>query len=138
LFALLGVVLSLVVWSFGNQLQAESKSGYDSFPQMVLLRGQFGLANAVVGFGIGVTILTGAIMMKRLRYYWVAVLAALLTLLPNCSCCSVGLPASVMNGPPSSPQLQFWLIVLVSLVGAPLGLWCLILLNRSDVKASFR
>lgn len=75
-------------------------------------------AFALVGLGAGAFVLYGAICMRGLRSWGICVAASILAMLPfPCvSCCFVGVP---------------------SLLGFPIGIWCLVVLNDGQVKRSF-
>src|SRR5260221_14417428 len=63
-----------------------------------------------ISFGIGIVIIVGAVKMMRLRSHGFATVASVLAMLPC--------------GPA-------WLL------GLPMGIWSLIVLNRQNVKAAF-
>lgn len=91
-----------------------------------------------VGAVFSVIIATGALAMKRLRSYGMAMAGAVLALLPCLAACSCGMGLA-LDQPARSDRGPTIMLVssLVSLVGAPLGLWALIVINRSQVKAAF-
>jgi hypothetical protein len=73
------------------------------------------LIGEVIGGGLGlifaILILTGGIRMKQLQSHSLAVTAAVIALLPCGNCCIIGLP---------------------------IGIWALVVLNRPEVKEAFR
>lgn len=69
-----------------------------------------GIIGVVIGLAIYGTILFGAIKMKKLQSYGLAMTAAILALLPCSLCC---------------------------LAGLPIGIWAIVVLNKPAVKNSF-
>jgi len=76
-----------------------------------LLTGGLGIAVAAIGIVINAIIIFGALGMKDLRNYGLAMTAAILSIVP-CSCCC--------------------------LISLPIGVWSLVVLLDSNVKAAFR
>jgi hypothetical protein len=70
-----------------------------------------GMCGAVLALVIGTLILTGALYMKNLRNYGMAMTASILAMIPCGNCC---------------------------LLGLPFGIWALVMLNNVDVKRAFR
>jgi hypothetical protein len=78
-----------------------------------LFGGGIGLAVGVVGLALAIIILMGAIRMLQLRSYTFAMTAAVLAVIPCTSPCCC-------------------------LLGMPFGIWALVVLGDSSVKAAFR
>jgi predicted Zn finger-like uncharacterized protein len=70
-----------------------------------------GVIGSIIGIALGALILTGGVMMKQLRNYGLAMTGAIVAMLPCSLCC---------------------------LLGLPLGIWSLVVLNNQDVKDAFR
>jgi predicted Zn finger-like uncharacterized protein len=70
----------------------------------------YGVANMAGGLIWGGMVIAGAISMLRLRLYPLAMAGAIVAMFPCSSCC---------------------------LVGLPLGIWALVILNREEVRAAF-
>ncbi len=66
----------------------------------------------VLGIGTNIVMLIGALKMMKVQSWGFALAAAILVMLPCGSCCCF--------------------------LGIPLGIWCIILLNKPEVKAAFR
>ncbi|HEY7328534.1 MAG TPA: MJ0042-type zinc finger domain-containing protein [Gemmataceae bacterium] len=83
-----------------------------SGPNMEMLtKPGFMIPRAIVAACFAGAILMGGLKMKRLENYGSVMTAAILALLPCGNCCCIGLP---------------------------LGIWALVVLNRPEVKGSFR
>lgn len=72
----------------------------------------FNLFSVVIGLVLGIIILLGAIRMVKLQSYGFAMTAAILSIIPCTSPCC--------------------------LIGMPIGIWALVVLNDPAVKAAFR
>ncbi len=80
----------------------------DSYTEAQLCYGVIGGALTMV---FGAPVLSGAIMMKMRRSYFLAMAGAIRAMLP-CSCCFI--------------------------IGLPLGMWALVVLLKPEVKAGFQ
>jgi predicted Zn finger-like uncharacterized protein len=69
-----------------------------------------GIIGSILGFIFATLILLGALKMKKLENYGLAMTASILALLPCGNCC---------------------------LIGLPLGIWAIVVLNKPEVKESF-
>jgi hypothetical protein len=74
--------------------------------------GTMGLLFNVIGIGIAVVVLMGALKMKRLESHGFSMVASILALVPCISPCC--------------------------LIGIPMGIWSLVVLLRPEVKGAFR
>ncbi len=79
---------------------------------LAILSGGLGIAIGIVGIAIGVVILVGAIKMKALEGYGLAMAVSILAMIPCVSPCC--------------------------LLGLPIGIWSLVVLLDPGVKSSFR
>jgi hypothetical protein len=77
----------------------------------VAANGVSGVIGAIVGIVFSVIILVGAGKMKRLENYGFAMASSIIAMLPCTACCILGLP---------------------------FGIWSLVVLNKPEVKDSFR
>ena len=68
------------------------------------------LAGLAINFAVGIMLIVGAVQMLRLKSYGWSLFATVLALVP----CN-----------------------LVSVIGIPIGIWSLIVLNRAEIKAAF-
>jgi hypothetical protein len=77
-----------------------------------LMSGAIGIVAGILGILIGGFIIYAAMQMKELRGYPLAMAASIVSMVPCLSpCCCIGLP---------------------------IGIWCLVVLLRPEVKAAFR
>jgi hypothetical protein len=76
-----------------------------------MLSGSLGLINVLIMAALSVLILVGALRMKKLRSYGLAVTGAIVALVPCISPCCV--------------------------IGLPIGIWALVVLNKPEVKSQF-
>lgn len=108
--ALVLIVVNLILTLSGaNTFQMQSFGGQS--PELVKFAQGTGLViGAALGFLIYGIVLLGAIKMKKLQSYGLAMTASILALLPCSPCCVVGLP---------------------------FGIWALVVLNKPEVKAAF-
>jgi hypothetical protein len=84
------------------QLQAAATAGI----------GIFDVVQVLVGIGLNVVMLIGALKMMKLESWGLAFAAAILVMLPCGSCCCC--------------------------LGIPLGVWLIVLLNKPEIKTAFR
>jgi predicted Zn finger-like uncharacterized protein len=92
---------------------AQMPAGPNKQPNQVeaVANGVSGIIGAVVGIVFAVIILIGAGKMKRLENYGFAMASSIIAMLPCTACCILGLP---------------------------FGIWSLVVLNKPEVKDSFR
>jgi hypothetical protein len=101
--------LSLVLNLVGSSIMATQTQGNEAFAQMFS-----GVAGAVfAGFAmlIAIVIFMGALKMKKLQSYGFAMTVSVIAMLPCVSPCCI--------------------------VGLPIGIWALVVLNKAEVKAAF-
>lgn len=114
-FAGIGILLQVVGLLFrilGVSLGAMSRDlgGPGGIARM--MSGGLGVVASILGILIGGFIIYAALQMKGLQNYPMAMAASILSMIPCLSpCCCLGLP---------------------------LGIWCLVVLMRPEVKAAFR
>lgn len=108
--ALALVLLNLVLTVSGaNTFQMEKFGG--QAPEIVkFMQGPGAIIGVVIGLVIYGLVLFGAIKMKKLESYGLAMTASILALLPCSACC---------------------------LVGLPFGIWALVVLSKPEVKSAF-
>lgn len=74
-------------------------------------QGVFGFGSSFVGILVAVFVIYAAIKMRELTQWSLAVVASILAMIPCISPCCI--------------------------IGLPVGIWCLIVLMRPDIKAAF-
>ena len=80
-------------------------------PAMAMFSGVGGIVSGIVGLLLAALVIAGAMKMKKLESYGMAMAAAIIAILP-CNCCCV--------------------------LGLPFGIWALVVLNDAGVKTAFR
>lgn len=121
LATLLGVVNNLRAMMGGvaadlqpQQADALQDAGFDPAQLMQMMQGfgAVGLVLNVIQLLAAGVIIMGALKMKNLESFGLAMTAAILAMIPCISSCC--------------------------LVGLPIGIWAIVVLNSADVKAAFR
>jgi GYF domain 2 len=105
---LLGAFL-LVVHLIGASIFAMSQSAQNQ-PFANLFSGTLGIVQTILVMVLGAVVLFGAIKMKRLENYGLAMASSIVAMLPCSLCC---------------------------LAGLPIGIWSLVILSKPEVKAAF-
>lgn len=80
--------------------------------QKDFFEGIFGLGSSLLGLIVAAFVIYAALKMKELKQWSLAVVAAVLAMVPCISPCCI--------------------------IGLPVGIWALVVLNRPDVKEAFR
>jgi hypothetical protein len=103
----LGILVSILGINFSPfSMMGESQEGIFKIVE------SFRVLIGFVSLGIGVVVLIGALRMKALRGYALAMTATILAMVPCLSPCC--------------------------LLGLPIGIWSLVVLLSADVKSAFR
>jgi hypothetical protein len=91
---------------------AAGMQGSEEMPQWVnMMSGGLGIVQSILAMGMSVLILLGALKMKKLENYTFSIIATIVAMVPCISPCC--------------------------LVGLPIGIWALVVLNKPEVKSSF-
>ena len=104
------VVLGIVLNLLGLGLAAQAQN--DPNMGLALMQGTIGVVASVVGLAVGGFIMFACLKMMKLESYGMAMTATILAMIPCVSPCCI--------------------------VGLPLGIWGIVILNDPQVKASFR
>jgi hypothetical protein len=104
-FSLLGLLANLLM---GGVMMAGSR-GNEQFARM--FSGGLGIASSGLGLLIGILIVVGAMKMKKLESYSLAVTISIISILPCSLCC---------------------------IAGVPIGIWSLVVLSKPEVKGAFK
>lgn len=110
---ILGQLASLVLHMLGTGLNMANMAGSSDMPDAVanMMSGTLGVIGSVMGILIGGLIFFGAMKMRQLNNWGLALASAILAMIPCLSpCCCLGLP---------------------------IGIWALVVLLDNNVKASF-
>ena len=104
-------VLSVVLNLAGVSMSGLAPGGGEQERIVRMFSGGIGVAFALIGIVVNAVIIFGAMKMKSLEGYTLAMTAAILAIVP-CSCCCI--------------------------LNMPFGIWSLVVLLNQDVKAAFR
>lgn len=89
---------------------ADGGNGNQPDAMINMFSGAVGIVQGIVGVLFGALMIVGALKMKRLESHSLAMMSAILTVVPCTGCC-------------------LW--------GLPIGIWALVVLNKPEVKAAF-
>lgn len=103
---IIGIAMNLL----GVGLGAAQAEGADQTALMA--QGIGAIVGAVLGLGCDAVVIVGALKMKKLESYGLAMAASIIAMLPCISC--------------------------GCLLGLPIGIWSLVVLNKPEVKSAFR
>lgn len=78
---------------------------------VTMMSGGVGIVQSILGLVLSVVILLGALKMKKLESYTFAIVASIIAMVPCISPCCI--------------------------VGLPIGIWALVVLNKPEVKGAF-
>jgi hypothetical protein len=115
--AILGIlyqILNIILTALGVTMNAfqQGQAGGQEMPAWIqTMSGGVGIAFGILGIVLGVVVLLGALKMKKLENYTFSVIATVIAMVPCISPCC--------------------------LVGLPIGIWALVVLNKPEVKGSF-
>jgi len=108
----LGGALGLIMNLAGVTLGALEGQQSQDMPQWAsMLSGGFGIVQSILGLILSVVIVLGALKMKKLESYTFAIVATIIAMVPCISPCCI--------------------------VGLPIGIWALVMLNKPEVKEAF-
>ena len=111
--AILGLILQMISLIFnlaGASILANARMPNQPWANM--FSGTIGVVSSIIGILVSVFILVGAIKMKKLESYGLAMAVSIIAMIPCFSpCCPIGLP---------------------------IGIWALVVLSKPEVKSAFR
>jgi hypothetical protein len=105
----LAQVASLIMNLAGASMLASSRMPKEAWANM--FSGTIGVASSVIGLLMSVVVLLGALKMKKLENYGLAMAATIIAMVPCFSPCC--------------------------LLGLPIGIWALVILLKPEVKSAF-
>ncbi len=113
---IIGGVFSIIVlfMSFlGTSLSSLMADRFDEFDDryVELYEGAAGIASSLIGILVAAFIIYAALKMKELTQYGLCMAASILAMIPCISPCCI--------------------------IGLPIGIWCLIVLTKPEVKTAF-
>lgn len=111
---LLGQIAGIVLQVLGISLGALGMQGQDvnseQMAWMNMMSGAGAVVGGIIGIAIAVVILIGALKMKKLESYAFSMVSSILVMLPCSLCCVIGIP---------------------------IGIWALVVMNKPEVKSAF-
>ena len=102
-------VVSLIANLAGESIMAQRGMRNEAWANV--FSGTVGAASSVIGILLSVLILMGALKMKKLESYGLAIAASIVAMIPCLSPCC--------------------------LLGLPIGIWALVVLNKPEIKSAF-
>ncbi len=108
-FSVIGLFMSFL----GTSLSSLMADRFDEFDERYaeLYEGAAGIASSFIGILVAALIIYAALKMKELNQYGLCMAASILAMIPCISPCCI--------------------------IGLPIGIWCLIVLTKPEVKAAF-
>ncbi len=103
-------IISIALNLLGVGLGAAAADGQEG--GMLVAQGIGAVVGAMIGFAFDALVIIGAMKMKKLESYGLAMAASIVAMLPCISC--------------------------GCLLGLPIGVWSLIVLNKPEVKSAFK
>jgi hypothetical protein len=112
ILGMLAAVAGLLMNMFGLTMGAAGMQGTQEMPEWVnMMSGGLGIVQSILALVMSVVILLGALKLKKLENYTFSMIATIVAMVPCISPCC--------------------------LVGLPIGIWALVVLNKPEVKSSF-
>ena len=113
--AIVGFLLQVanLVWrlGFAAVMASQQEQALRQTPFANMFSGPFVIVGAVIGILVSVLILFGAIKMKQLENYGLAMAASIIAMIPCISPCCI--------------------------IGLPIGIWAVVILSKPEVKSAF-
>ncbi len=108
-FSIIGLFMSFL----GTSLSSLMADRFDEFDEryVELYEGAAGIASSFIGILVAALIIYAALKMKELHQYGLCMAASILAMIPCISPCCI--------------------------IGLPIGIWCLIVLTKPEVKTAF-
>ncbi len=108
-FSIIGLFMSFL----GTSLSSLMADRFDEFDDryVELYEGAAGIASSLIGILVAALIIYAALKMKELTQYGLCMAASILAMIPCISPCCI--------------------------IGLPIGIWCLIVLTKPEVKTAF-
>jgi hypothetical protein len=110
IFSLLGLFMSFLGTSISSLMADRFSEFDDRYAEM--FEGAAGIASSFIGIVVAAFIIYAALKMKELSQYGLCMAASILAMIPCISPCCI--------------------------IGLPIGIWCLIVLSRPEIKTAFR
>lgn len=109
IFSFLGLIMSFLGTSLSSLMANRVEDFDDRYAQ--IFEGAAGIATSLIGIFVAAFIIYAALKMKNLSQYGLCMVASILAMIPCISPCCV--------------------------IGLPIGIWCLVVLTKPEIKAAF-
>lgn len=109
IFSLLGLFMSFLGTSISSLMADRFSEFDDRYAEM--FEGAAGIASSFIGIVVAAFIIYAALKMKELNQYGLCMAASILAMIPCISPCCI--------------------------IGLPIGIWCLIVLSKPEIKTAF-
>lgn len=109
IFSFLGLIMSFLGTSLSSLMADRVEDFDDRYTQ--IFEGAAGIATSLIGILVAAFIIYAALKMKNLSQYGLCMVASILAMIPCISPCCV--------------------------IGLPIGIWCLVVLTKPEIKAAF-
>jgi len=108
-FSIIGLFMSFL----GTSISSLMADRFDEFDERYteLYEGAAGIASSLIGILVAALIIYAALKMKELTQYGLCMAASILAMIPCISPCCI--------------------------IGLPIGIWCLIVLTKPEIKTAF-
>ena len=109
IFSFLGLIMSFLGTSLSSIIAERIEDFDDRYTQ--IYEGAAGIASSLIGIFVAAFIIYAALKMKDLNQYGLCMVASILAMIPCISPCCI--------------------------IGLPIGIWCLVVLTKPEIKAAF-
>ncbi len=109
IFSFLGLIMSFMGTSVSSILADRFEDFDDQYTQ--IFEGAAGIASSLIGILVAAFIIYAALRMKELNQYGLCMVASILAMIPCISPCCI--------------------------IGLPIGIWCLVVLTKPEIKEAF-
>ncbi len=109
IFSFLGLIMSFLGTSLSSLMANRVEDFDDRYTQ--IFEGAAGIASSLIGLLVAAFIIYAALKMKNLSQYGLCMVASILAMIPCISPCCI--------------------------IGLPIGIWCLVVLTKPEIKAAF-
>jgi len=109
IFSFLGLIMSFLGTSVSSIMSNRVEDFDDRYTQ--IFEGAAGIAFSLIGILVAAFIIYAALKMKNLSQYGLCMVASILAMIPCISPCCI--------------------------IGLPIGIWCLVVLTKPEIKAAF-
>ena len=110
IFSFLGLIMSFMGTSISSIMADRFEDFDDRYTQ--IYEGAAGIASSLIGILVAAFIIYAALKMKELNLYGLCMVASILAMIPCISPCCV--------------------------IGLPIGIWCLVVLTKPEIKEAFQ